>query len=271
MRNRSTSTPRCRADLSPRASRSSRRATTRAPTTPGAVEGPELPEHDLLAGLGVAEERHQRDPRPGDSIHRDAGEDERDHLGAPGPPRRGIGEERGGEPADERRTRRAPLRQEAARGPTEHDHDGGAERRARGDADDAGLGQRVAEDTLHEHPADGEPATGEDRQGNPGEAHRPQRALAVGMRHRDVVVDAHVSQHGAEDLDRRDTEVADPHREEDESQEQRPEDDEEHSDAAATAGPRGALRSGAYAVVGPGRDGGAGAAQPASPSASTAA
>ena len=189
-RSRSTSTPTCRAARSPSASRSSLGARTNAaaiPTTaignddadvlpPRAVQAAERPEDDLLAGLGVAEEHQERQRRTGHRVHRDAGEHQGDDLGASAVARGDVDEQGGQQAADEGADRDRPG---AGEGPVEDDDGRRGDRGAGGDADDAGLGERVAEHALHQRAGGGQAGAGERGHHDPREAHLPQGVLPL--------------------------------------------------------------------------------------------
>ncbi|GMA32761.1 hypothetical protein GCM10025875_27530 [Litorihabitans aurantiacus] len=193
------------------------------------VQRAELPEHDLLARLGVPQEGHERDDGTGDGVDRHPGQHQGDHLGAPVLPCGGVGEDRREQAPEERRERDAPL---AHRRPAEHDHEARARGGARGDADDAGLGQRVAEDALHQHAADGEAGPDEHRERHAREPDGPQRALAVGVRHGHTGLDADAAQDRGDHLERRDAQLADAGRDDHEHDERDGEAEEQEGDAA---------------------------------------
>ena len=175
----------------------------------GAVERPELPEDDLLAVRGARREEHEGEAGAGEGVDGDAGEEEGDDLGAAVRAGDDVHEQRRAESAEEREHRDAVVAE--GREP-ERDRDRRAERRARRDADDAGLGERVAEDRLHDRPRGGEGGADDERHDDAREPHDPQRRLDHGVVGRPRVRDPDRPQQRADDLRRGHGELAEQRR-----------------------------------------------------------
>ena len=147
----------------------------------GPVEGAELPEHDLLAGLRVAEEREEGQARAADGVHRDAGEHQRDHLGAAGGPREPVDERtspRGRRRTPRRRWSRDPATVSPSTMVTDAADGGAGRRRRRRRARRAGCRTRPASAA----PAVASAAPDQGGHGDAREPDGPQRGVAVRVR-----------------------------------------------------------------------------------------
>ncbi len=141
----------------------------------GLGEGAELPEGDLGDLRVVGEEDEQADQRAREGVHGDAGEDQRHHLRTAARPRQRVHERHRDEPGGERAGRHRPVAEEAQ---PQRDRADRADGRARGDADDAGFGERVAEHALHQRARAPERRPDEQGEDDPRQPDVPQHALA---------------------------------------------------------------------------------------------
>ena len=118
-----------------------------------------------------------------------------------------------------------------------------------GDADDARLGERVAEHALHECAGDGERGADEGGHGDAWEADGPEGVVAARVRGHRQPVDAEAVQEGPGDLVGRDRQLSGPGRDHQRRDQPGGEQDQEGGDPERARAPypwarRGGLRCG---------------------------
>ena len=145
----------------------------------GAAEAAHRPEDDG-AELGVVgDEGDERDPGAGKGIERDPGENEGDDFGAAVLAGERVAEEGEGHAADEGEDGGGPAAEDGEAQP-EGEHR--AERRAVGDADQGGIGERIAEHALQGRARDRQGGADHDAEQDARQADRPDdRVLLLGV------------------------------------------------------------------------------------------
>jgi hypothetical protein len=115
----------------------------------------------------------------------------------------------------------------AARREPGDDHEARTDGRSRRDADDAGVGEGVAEHALHDRAGGGERGSDEDRERHAREAHLPQRGIGVGVARLGAARETDPAADGSHDLRDRDLHLAERGREQRGEDQAEPENDEQ--------------------------------------------